>query len=79
TKFCEAEQSWKIKFGWKSLQGSGIVKFQLVSLDRGWILVQRSVKPKNQSRRVNFCIMYWGVVAFFASFFLKKKIGQDLF
>ncbi|RMG80698.1 MAG: hypothetical protein D6707_05990, partial [Bacteroidetes bacterium] len=27
----EAEQSWKIKFGWKSLQGSGIVKFLLVS------------------------------------------------
>jgi len=25
------EQSWKIKFGWKSLQGSGIVKFLLVS------------------------------------------------
>jgi len=27
----KAEQSWKIKFGWKSLQGSGIVKFRLYS------------------------------------------------
>lgn len=28
------------------------VNFLLVSLDRGWILVQRSVCQKNQSRRV---------------------------
>jgi len=33
-------------------------------------------KAKNQSRRVNFCIFRLGVAAaFFASFFLKKKIG----
>jgi len=29
-------------FGWRNLQGFGTVKFLLVSLDRGWILVQRS-------------------------------------
>jgi len=27
----KAEQSWKIKFGWRSLQGFGTVKFLLVS------------------------------------------------
>tara|TARA_Y100000034_G_scaffold134997_1_gene205207 strand:- start:1939 stop:2064 length:126 start_codon:yes stop_codon:yes gene_type:complete len=31
-------------------------------------------KAKNQSRRVNFCIMYWGAAAFFLFlFFLKKE------
>jgi hypothetical protein len=29
-------------FGWRNLQGFGIGKSLLVSLDRGWILVQRS-------------------------------------
>ena len=48
----EAEQSWKIKFGWKSLQGSGIVKFLLVSSDQREDLIFSATMPKakNQSK-----------------------------
>ncbi len=35
-------KSREVRFGWRNLQGFGTVKFLLVSLDRGWSLVQHS-------------------------------------
>jgi hypothetical protein len=52
----KAEQSWKIKFGWKSLQGSGIVKFLLYSSVKDLIFSATMPKEKNQS--FGECLLY---------------------
>jgi hypothetical protein len=54
----KAEQSWKIKFGWKSLQGSGIVKF-LLCLPRALAREPARRDKKNQRFLAELKSLFW--------------------